>query len=312
MNAVGGKAVSDSWVKMGQIVVPDLTVPWMTSYAGPAFAVSRGDVLRLYVTGRDEFNQSRIGIVDTRIVDGRFEVLNVHSDPVFDLGEAGLFDESGVSYPWLVEHGECVLMYYVGWVAGGRGRFQNYLGLAVSTDGGLSFERNSRLPLLDRTEEEPYGSGSCAVWVEDDGWHMIYTAFEPWQSTKSGLRPCYRLKEAESTNGFDWNRTGRTLIDFHDESEHVIGKPMVLRDANGLRVWYSYRGESYRIGYAESVDGQAFLRRDDLVGIDISVEGWDSEMIEYAFVCDHRDERYMFYNGNQYGLTGLGVARLDN
>ena len=29
--------------------------------------------------------------------------------------------------------------------------------------------------------------------------------------------------------------------------------------------------------------------------------GWDSEMIAYPFVFDHKGNRYMLYNGNSYG-----------
>ena len=277
-------------------------------YVGPTFAISRGPLVRLYVTGRDDFNQSRIGIVDACIEGGEFELLEINPEPVFNLGPAGLFDESGVSYPWLVEHEGETLMYYVGWVAGGRTRFQNYLGLAVSTDGGLSFERHSSVPLLDRTAEEPFGSGSCAVWVENNMWHMIYTSFGTWQPTDNGFRPCYHLKKATSEDGREWYRTGQTLVDFQGSDEHVIGKPMVIQEHGKIKLWYSYRGQSYRIGYAESSDTHNFIRMDDCAGIDVSPKGWDSEMVEYAFVFDHNGSRYMIYNGNGYGLTGLGLA----
>jgi hypothetical protein len=75
-------------------------------------------------------------------------------------------------------------------------------------------------------------------------------------------------------------------------------------------MWYSYRGESYRIGYAESDDGVRWVRKDGEVGIDVSLDGWDSEMIEYPFVFDHGGRRYMLYNGNSYGMTGIGLAVL--
>jgi len=51
-------------------------------------------------------------------------------------------------------------------------------------------------------------------------------------------------------------------------------------------------------------------RKDREVGIDVSASGWDSEMIEYPFVFDHKGERYMLYNGNGYGKTGIGLAVL--
>jgi hypothetical protein len=43
---------------------------------------------------------------------------------------------------------------------------------------------------------------------------------------------------------------------------------------------------------------------------DVSEEGWDSEMMCYPYVFDHKGERYMLYNGNGYGKSGFGIAKL--
>jgi len=34
-------------------------------------------------------------------------------------------------------------------------------------------------------------------------------------------------------------------------------------------------------------------------------------MIEYPYVFEHKGERYMLYNGNGYGKTGIGIAVLE-
>ena len=303
-----GNVAPFEWTKLGVIVEPTSDVAWMSDYAGPTFVEPRGDTVRLYVTGRDAHGQSRIGIVDGSLVEDRFEIVGIQAEPVLDLGEVGMFDESGASYPWLVQHGDRVFMYFVGWTAGTKTRFRNFLGLAISSNGGASFERCSRIPILDRTETEPYGSGSCAVWTDHEGWHMLYTAFEPWWQGAGRQSPSYRLKEARSEDGIVWERTQRVVLDFESDDEYVIGKPMIVFDDDCTRLWYCYRGENYLIGYAESTDGRNFTRRDDIVGIDVSGTGWDSEMVEYAFIFDHGGERYMVYNGNQFGQTGLGLA----
>jgi hypothetical protein len=85
----------------------------------------------------------------------------------------------------------------------------------------------------------------------------------------------------------------------------------VLRDRDGYRMWYSYRGEKYRIGYAESVDGMVWRRRDANAGIEPSPAGWEAGMIEYPAVFDVRGQRYMLYNGDGYGRTGIGLAILE-
>jgi hypothetical protein len=84
----------------------------------------------------------------------------------------------------------------------------------------------------------------------------------------------------------------------------------VVRDPDMYRMWYCYRGDRYRIGYAESPDGLVWQRKDEQAGIDVSSEGWDSEMLAYPHVFDHEGQRYMLYNGNDYGKTGIGLAVL--
>jgi hypothetical protein len=71
------------------------------------------------------------------------------------------------------------------------------------------------------------------------------------------------------------------------------------------------RARAYRLGYAYSDDLSHWTRDDAAGGIDVSAEGWDSEMQCYphAFWCG--DEVYMLYNGNAFGRSGFGVARLE-
>jgi hypothetical protein len=38
-------------------------------------------------------------------------------------------------------------------------------------------------------------------------------------------------------------------------------------------------------------------------------QDWDSEMVTYPVVADVAGERFMLYNGNGYGRTGIGLAR---
>lgn len=294
------------------LLAPSPHINWCASHVGPSFVDVCENSTRIYVTGRDQSNCSHIGFFDLNWCSHSLEVSRDLNSLILSPGELGTFDESGVSYPWIVHHDGHMFMYYVGWVAGGRTRFQNYTGLAISDDGGATFRRAQNVPILDRTHEEPFGSGSCAVWIDHDGWKMIYTSFEPWIGDGPQARPCYRLKEAISDDGISWHRTGRVVLDFAHSGEHIIGKPMVLRDGDVTRLWYSHRGNAYRIGYAESLNGRDFVRMDESVGIDVSKSGWDSEMIEYAYVFDLNGDRYMIYNGNGFGKTGLGYARLES
>jgi len=300
------------WKKLGVLIHPDKNAYWMTSHVGPSFAEVIDDKkLAIYVTGRDMNNVSRIGIVYVSLEGEKHSVLEISQEVLFDVGEIGTFDESGVSYPWLVRKGSDVFMYYAGWVAGGLSRFQNYAGVAVSKDGGKTYTRPKNVPILDRTDSEPFGSGSCCVFIENGIWKMYYTAFGPWQNIPGKNRPSYNIKYAHSVDGINWVREGKVIVDFKNEDEYVIGKPVLVKDKDLYRLWVSCRGESYRIGYAESKDGMTYIRKDEEVGIDVSPSGWDDKMIEYGYVFDYKERRYMIYNGNDFGKTGLGIAILE-
>jgi hypothetical protein len=297
------------WRKLGRIITPDPGVPWMSAYCGPTFVKALSDrVLRVYMSGRDEQNISGIGTVDLDARDLK-TILRVSPQPVFDVGQPGCFDERGVAYPWLVEDGAREMMYYVGWIAGGLAGFFNDSGVAAAPAGTEDFRRVTRAAMLERTDAEPFGTGSACVRREADGWKMWYTSFDRWERHGAGFRHYYCIKYATSADGVRWHRPGTRCIPYRDASEYAIGKPCVLRQPGGrYEMWYSYRGAAYRIGYAVSADGIHWERRDDEAGITVSDSGWDSEMVEYAHVFEHQGRQFMTYNGNRFGQTGVGLA----
>ena len=298
------------WKKLGVVVSPNADVGWMSTYAGPSFVRIENDTVLIYVSGRDDENVSRVGVVKVSLQGESHQIIDISPTPCLDIGKVGLFDENGASYPCLVSHNDQYFMYYVGWVNGGKSRFQNYTGIAVSDD-GYSFERVKNTPILDRTDVEPYGSGSCFVWIENGMFKMYYTAFEPWIEMKGKNQPRYNLKLATSSNGIDWERKQQVIIDFKDEYEHAISKPSLLIENGVYKLWFCCRGDSYRIGYAESDDGINYVRMDDSSALKLSDEGWDSQMQEYPHIFDYEGGRYMVYNGNNFGQTGLGLAILE-
>jgi hypothetical protein len=141
---------------------------------------------------------------------------------------------------------------------------------------------------------------------------MWYVSGTEWTDHSGEPRHRYHIKYAESADGLDWKCDGQTCVDYRDADEYALARPCVIRDSDRYRMWYSYRGKTNRIGYAESPDGLIWKREDDKAGIDVSPSGWDDEMIEYPFVFDQQGARHMLYNGNGYGRSGIGHALLDD
>src|SRR5207244_2850737 len=138
----------------------------------------------------------------------------------------------------------------------------------------LTFERISRGPILDRTQEEPFFVASPYVLREGSSWRMWYASATGWLVVDGRPEPLYLIKYAESGDGVSWRRPNLTCIAPTDPEE-ANASPTVVRDENGYRMWYCFRfsrdyrdnpNASYRIGYAKSPDGVSWERRDSEAG----------------------------------------------
>jgi hypothetical protein len=142
---------------------------------------------------------------------------------------------------------------------------------------------------------------------------MWYIGGDRWVDVNGKARPKYNLRYLESDRLDVWGAPGRVIMDVYGDDEHGLGRPVIVRDGGGYRMWYGVRTRSrgYHAGYAESEDGLRWTRRDELAGITVSESGWDSEMICCLAIQATKYGTYMFYNGNNYGETGFGVAILE-
>jgi hypothetical protein len=300
-----------NWRKLGRIFCADGQYPWMLTHAANPVAQWRhGNVFRIYFSSRDIERRAHIGYVDIDINEPQ-TLLALSSEPVIAPGEIGTFDDSGASMGCIVEHGGRRYLYYLGWNLGVTVPWRNSIGLAISDGPDLPFIKVSKVPVMDRHEVDPYTISYPWVIVDNGHWRMWYGSNLSWGSGKQEEMN-HLLKYAESDDGVVWRRDGTIALNFKDETEYAMSKPTVIRDEDRYRMWYSYRGRAYRIGYAESLDGVVWVRRDELAGIGPSETGWDAQTVCYPCVFDHEGERYMLYNGNRYGDSGFGLAKLEN
>jgi hypothetical protein len=299
--------VSGIWSRLGRLPLDTAGASWAVSHAAlPLADLVEPGAWHVYLSPRDREGRARIG--RTRLtLEPTPRLAPLESDPVLDLGALGAFDDSGVTVSSLVTDGGRKLLYYTGWTRGVTVPFYLFAGLAVSEDGGRTFQRASLAPLLDRTADDPYLTASPFVLIEDGHWRMWYVSGSSWEHAAGGPRHRYHIRYADSEDGMRWERRRGAVIDYATPEEHAFSRPFVTHDADGYRMWYAYRGHRYRIGCARSRDGLTWTRCGD-GGLDPSGEGWDSESVAYPWILDANGRRYMLYNGNDYGRTGIGLA----
>lgn len=304
------------WKKKGQIFCPD-NDGWMASHATLPTVLLLDDRFRVYFAARNDKGQSSIGYVDVDRADPA-RVIGTSEKPVLTPGKLGMFDDSGVQPNCVLRFDGKVYLYYLGWNPSVSVSTRNNTGLAVSEDGGLTFERPFDGPVLERTPEEPCFAYTPEILIEDGVWHCWYGSGLKWVITGGKPEALFTIKYATSKDGVTFDRPNHTCIHPSHEME-VACRPAIVKQNGVYRMWYSVRGasdfrggeNSYRIGYAESTDRLTWERMDSESGIDVSEDGWDCEMVCFCSVVEADRKLHMFYNGNGFGLTGIGYAFLD-
>lgn len=273
-----------------------------------------GDRFRIFFSSRDKKNRGHGGFVEIELKNPE-KILRISEKPVLVPGDLGCFDDSGALPNAIVDVDGVKYLYYTGINLGVTVKIRNSIGLAKWNEQTESFEKMFKGPVIDRTKDQPHFVATPEVIHENGKFKAWFTSCVRWDPGETESKHFYNIEYAESLDGITWNRTGNRAIDFRDEFEYAQGVPRVIRDSDKYRMWFCSRATKqtakYRMSYAESVDGYKWNRQDDKAGIDVSASGWDSEMVCYPYVFDHKGLRYMLYNGNDYGRTGFGLAVLD-
>lgn len=309
------------WEKKGHIYKPDGKLEWSLSHAQVPVAdyIEKDNIIKIYFSTRNKKGYSLPAYIILDADDPK-KIIEISQKPIMSLGDIGTFDDCGVMPSWIINKGNKEKwLYYIGWNVRNTISYHNSIGLAISKDGGSTYDRFSKGPLWERNYSEPHYSGTSCVIIEKGIWKNWYLSCTEWRIINGKSEPRYHIKYAESKNGIDWERKGIIAIDYQNNEEAGIVKASVIKIDGEYKMWYSFRNfknyrtdvnNSYRIGYATSLDGVNWKRFDDKSGITTSNEGWDSLMIEYPHVIKVKNQYLMFYNGNGFGESGFGYATL--
>ncbi|MBP95980.1 hypothetical protein CMK18_08510 [Candidatus Poribacteria bacterium] len=299
-----------AWEKLGFIHSPDGKNGKGRTHATLAVPYHLNDqVYRVLFASRDDQNRSFVWSVDVELSLTKPRVVSRSLEPLLEPGSAGHFDDCGVYPSSLVKYGNTIYLYYIGWVAGAVSpMFYTNVGLAISENNGKSFKRYSLAPVIGRDAIDPWMVTAPFVLNQNEKWRMWYIGGGYWDDSVSPWQSYYQVKYAESDDGIHWKKSDQICIPLH-EGEHHISRTCVVPRNEGYESWYGFNaGSGYRIGYASSNDGLTWKRNDSESGIKLSVEGWDSKSQSYPYIIDMDLGRFMFYNGNDFGRTGFGLA----
>jgi hypothetical protein len=314
-----------NWKKLGRIFEPQRVEgrTWLKEFAQAPAVLVFDQFVRVYFSCRPPADSDGQYVSYSAYVDldrrDLTQILRVAEKPILDLGGLGEFDEFGTYPVSVIRQGDEYRAYYAGWTRCESVPFNVAIGCAVSRDGGVSFIKIGRGPVLSYSPDEPFVLSGPKIRRFNGRWYLWYIAGRKWKIVDGRAEPVYKIRMATSDDGLAWNKVNRDLIESRIEEDEAQASPDVFFANGKYHMFFCYRYSAgyrskdggYRIGYASSADGFDWTRDDAKAGIYVSPEGWDSEMISYPHVFELDGKIYLMYLGNQVGRNGFGLAQLE-
>jgi len=229
------------------------------------------------------------------------------SDPVFNPGESGAWDDEivlGVSVLLLDD------TYYMWYTGSGEpslsGPFS--IGRATSTDGINWVRDTANNPVL--------GPGEPGAW--DDVWInrpcVIFdgTIYHMWYGAGGEGESQVKMGHATSPDGITWIRDANNpvLIPGSWDNDR-IEMPNVVYDGSTFHMWYTGGTfQEWRIGYATSPDGSIWTKDSHNPVLDWGISGsWDESSVAGCSVVFDTVTYKMWYSGiDESGAVHIGYA----
>lgn len=227
-------------------------------------------------------------------------------------GLAGTFDENGVFPGAAFEFEGMSYLSYTGFQLGHKIPHYNFAGLCRINIGG-ELARTRDYPILDRTSEGLFVRSGLTYSNLNGTDFSFYAAGSSFEMIAGKMRPNYDIF-MQKKSPFNLEPSGQQIIE-RNADEHGLGRPYVCQFKGKLMLFYTRRKKdfNYRVGMALSDDqGNNWKRSDYLLdGITSLLPGIDDEMQYFPAPLIFKDDLFIFYNGNNFGRHGIGVAKFQ-
>lgn len=316
------------WRKLGRIFCPDdyLLPHTCIGFSQAPQALVLRDRIRVYFTARqlDSDGCGYFGQVCYADFDHSLtNCLGISQHEVIPLGKMGCYDEHGIFPLHVARVGSRLLGYISGVNRRVSVPVDGAIGVAESFDSGFSFNRVGDGPVVAPSLYEPCIAVDPFVLTVGNVHHMWYVYGLGWAAPTTHPEPdrVYKIGHAVSVDGLSWTKTNvkHLIADRLNETE-CQAMPTVAKIGDKYHMLFCYRQASdfrinlnrgYRIGHAVSTDLINWWRDDTQLSLEISENGWDSEMLCYPHMFWHDEKLFLLYNGNAFGRYGIGLALLE-
>ena len=275
------------------------------------------DRIRVFFSGRIK-TISHIYSIDIEPPPKFSPILETLKIAMYPNSNIGTFDDEGVMPSCFVINGEEIYHYYSGWNSRNTIPYHNSTGIAIYDEKTGNLNPKFQGPILERNYLHPYLAVTPTVWAEKDRYLALYISGVEWKKGLDRYEPIYVIKEAYSQDLINWIRPFDQVIssNFEDEcfsnpSVHIdlAKKTHVLFCSRASMDFRKNQKNTYKMGYATK-ENDGYVRR-PLRWSGKEMSSKENEMQAYPHFFEWDGELFTLYNGNGFGLTGFGVAKIS-
>ena len=295
-----------TWEKIGLIYTnKGITKNLVTHSSNPLALSIDENIVRIYFSSRNIHKKSSVGSVDFDFLS--LKVIKGSEKEVFTFIGGSKFFSDGISLGATYSTDDRHYVLFMGWSLDSENPWTGRIGrFEISNDYKWSLNPKNAIIDIDQTIDK-LSLSYPFVLKEKKLFRMWYGSTVYFGLENDEM--IHPMNYAISNDGINWKKCG-LAFPIKKGKAQIFSRPQVVNDKNGYHMWFSFWsiGSSYRIGYAHSDNGCSWDIEYGKAEIDTSSTGWDSEMTCYPCVYDHKGTRYMFYCGNGYGKSGIGLA----
>lgn len=274
---------------------------------------------RLWLGGRNQWNQSRIFWVDVD-PEAEMKVLDHAREPLIGLGPPGSFDSAGQGPSCVTRWQGETWLYYTGLHLRRDVPYGSAIGLIRLGETGAEPLPG---PVIAQSADDPVFASIGRFEPDGEGLTGWYVSARSWGAGRGeqGKDAAYGLVRAGSQDGRHWQRLPGAI--WPGPEGGGLTRPWDFAHAGRRWLMHCRRGggsfrdggdaNAYRLMLAPlGPDGVPLAEAEPLHFTNPPQPGdWDHGMQEYAAMMPHQGGLILLYSGADFGRGGFGWARLE-
>ena len=259
---------------------------------------------RIFFNSRDLNQRSSVYSVDINLDSQRLIPDTLRIQFLLEFSES--YFKDGISLGSYFELDGVHWISFMGWINPPSEHWYGTIG-RFRLNSNFDLEYIEENPWFDLDSDDPISLSYSAVYVTQNVMHIWYGSTLTWDGGNGEM--VHILKEKISKDFLKFQNSNR-FVEWKMGESQAFSRPSVVEVQDYFLLAYSVRGNTtkYRIGFGIIEDRSHVVRQ--IAIYPTSTSTWESEMVEYPCLVSHKDSIFMFYNGDGYGKSGIGLAQV--